>query len=68
MLSFPSVFKTVREMRKGIGMSSGLVTMNIGRDLIVYREIFLHPLTFNLAMILPLKGNQYKQHKTSLVL
>lgn len=37
MLSFPSVFKTVREMRKGIRMSSGLVTMNIGRDLIVYK-------------------------------
>ena len=46
MLSFPSVFKTVREMRKGIGMSSGLVTMNIGRDSIVYKVDLSPSLSF----------------------
>ena len=68
MLTFPSFFKVVREVKKGIRMSSGLVTMNIGRDLLFYKVDLSPPLTFNLAMIWPLKGNQYKQHKVSLVL
>lgn len=51
MLTFPSFFKVVREVKKGIRMSSGLVTMNIGRDLIFYKVDLSPPLTFSLAMI-----------------
>lgn len=56
MLSFPSSFKTVREMRKGITKSCGLVTMNIGRDLIIYKVDLSPFLAFNLAMILLFKA------------